>query len=56
MERKLLITGCTDPLMWYANMIGSVVPLLGVDDDCYWSREPAGHKNIVKMSDARIVV
>ena len=55
MERKLLITGCSDPLMWYANMVGQVVTLLGVDDECYWSREPAGHRNIVKLSDARIV-
>ena len=56
MERKLLITGCSDPLMWYANMVGRVVALLGIDDECYWSREPAGHRNIVKRADARIVV
>ena len=41
--------------MWYANMVGQVVTLLGVDDECYWSREPAGHRNIVKLADARIV-
>ena len=56
MERRLLITGCSDPLMWYANMVGQVVTLLGVDDEYYWSREPAGPRNIVKLADARTVV
>lgn len=51
----LRITKCTDPLMWYAGMVGEKVPLLKIHDDCYLSREPAGYTNIVKFEDAEIL-
>ncbi|EKT4458364.1 hypothetical protein QEL94_004336 [Pseudomonas putida] len=53
--RKLKIVGCTDPMMWYAGLVGQVVSLVREEADCYWSREPAGHINIVRKSDARAV-
>jgi hypothetical protein len=53
--RELLITRCSDSLMWYAGMIGQRVPLLRIEADCYLSREPAGWTNIVKTTDAEIV-
>jgi len=57
--KALKIIKCSDSMMWYSRCIGSVVPLLGVDMDTrgpiYWSREPAGYKNIVFQKDAEIV-
>lgn len=52
---ELLITGCTDPLMWYANLVGQKVPFVKKFNDCYLSREPAGYSNIVKFSDAELI-
>jgi hypothetical protein len=56
-KRVLLITGCSDRLMWYANLIGQEVPYLGRwdNDKHYKSREPAGYVNIVKYSDAIVI-
>lgn len=55
MKCELLITGCSDPHMWYAHLVGQRVPLLRIEPDCYISREPAGYTNIVKHCDAEIV-
>lgn len=52
----LKITGCRDPLMWYADMVGELVPFLGVWPEAYASREPAGHVNRVEFSDAEPVM
>lgn len=52
---ELLITGCNDPHMRYAGMVGQRVPLRRIESDCYISQEPAGFTNIVKKSDAEIV-
>jgi hypothetical protein len=53
--KALLITQCSDSLMWYRNLVGSTVPFLRQYDDCYMSREPAGYTNIIKLCDAKIV-
>jgi hypothetical protein len=54
-KRKLLITQCSDPLMWYAGKIGQTVPYIGHWPEGFKSREDAGHVNIVKFTDAVIV-
>jgi hypothetical protein len=41
--------------MWYAGLVGELVPFLREEHDCYLSREPAGYVNIVKKSDAEVV-
>lgn len=50
--KTLLITGCTDPLLWYSHKVGSEVPFLGEDMDYYWSKEDYGYRNIVFKKDA----
>lgn len=56
--RCLLIVACSDPMLWYAGMVGQEVPYLGTWplEGCHKSREPAGFTNIVRMTDARIVI
>lgn len=49
---ELLITGCRDRLMWYADKVGQRVAFLGEEPDCYLSREPAGFVNMVHKRDA----
>lgn len=53
--RALRVTNCRDPHMWYAGLVGQVVPLVREEADCYWSREPAGYVNIVHKADAEPV-
>lgn len=55
---KLLIERCSDALLWYAPLVGQLVPNLGWDESLpgWWSREPAGFKNIVRARDASAVV
>ena len=53
--KYLFIKSCTDPLLWYVEKIGQCVPFLYEDEEYYWSREPAGYKNIVLKKDAQIV-
>jgi len=57
-KRVLLITGCTDPMLWYSRMVGEEVPYLGKweADKCFKSREPAGYVNIVHFKDARVII
>jgi hypothetical protein len=52
---RLLITKCSDSLLWYRDLVGEYVPLLREYDDCYMSREPAGYANIVRKEDAKLV-
>ena len=52
--KLLKIISCSDPMMWYRNKVGDVVPFLGEDPQHYWSREPAGFKNIVNKRDGLI--
>ena len=53
--KVLKIIDCTDGMMWYADKVGSIQPYLGEDIDIkgpiYWSREPAGYKNMVFQKD-----
>ena len=53
--KVLVIKKCSDPQMWYADLIGKTVPLLREDADGYWSREPSGHTNIVRREDAEVI-
>jgi hypothetical protein len=53
--KKLLITGCTDSLMWYDKLVHQVVPFVREEKDYYISREPAGYINIVLKKDASII-
>lgn len=54
-QKKLLITKCSDPLMWYADKVGQTVPYLGEGYGYYSSREDAGWVNVVNMDDAVVV-
>lgn len=54
-QKKLLITKCTDKLMWYADKVGQTVPYLGEKYGYYTSRESAGWVNVVNMDDAVVV-
>lgn len=50
----LVITRCTDNLMWYRDKIGQLVPLLKdlPEEHCWLSRQPEGYTNIVRHQDA----
>jgi len=52
--RKLRITGCSDPQMWYRNKIGRLVDYCGEWPEAYVSREDDGHLNKVFFQDALI--
>jgi hypothetical protein len=51
---QLIITGCTDPLLWYAERIGKTCEVLRnlPGEACWLAREPAGFSNIVYHRDA----
>lgn len=55
--KALLITSCTDSLMWYRDHIGRIVPLLprGETSREFLSIEPAGYTNIVMKYDCQVV-
>jgi hypothetical protein len=53
--QMLLITGCKDPMMWYADMVGGLVSYCGQWREAYKSLEPAGYLNRVEFDDAEIV-
>lgn len=53
--KVLVIKKCSDPLLWYAGLIGQQVPLLRVETEGYLSREPTGYTNIVRKEDAEII-
>ena len=52
---ELLITRCSDPMMWYSGKVGERVPLQRIEEGAYWSREDAGPINRVEPSDAVVV-
>ena len=54
MSTKLIITRCTDHLMWYRHLTGRVVPIVRdlPAEHCWLSREPSGLTNIVRYHDA----
>ena len=53
MNTHLVITGCSDSLMWYRDLIGWVVPIVRdlPKEGCWLSRERSGLLNIVKHRD-----
>lgn len=53
--QMLRITQCRDPLMWYASLVGELVPYCGNWREAYKSLEPAGFLNRVEFADAEIV-
>ena len=57
--KVLKITDCTDGMLWYVDKVGTTLPYLGQGEDAkgpiYWSREPAGYKNMVFQKDAIII-
>lgn len=52
--KMMKIIGCSDPQMWYRDKVGEIVPFLYEDETYFWSREPAGYKNIVKKRDGLV--
>lgn len=53
--QMLRITQCRDPQMWYASLVGELVPYCGRWREAYKSLEPAGYINRVEFDDAEIV-
>ena len=53
--KMLRITRCSDPMMWYADLVGELVPYGGRWPEAYRSVEPAGYVNRVEFEDAEIV-
>lgn len=53
--KKLKIIKCSDPMLWYADRVGELVPYLGTWPEAYRSQEPAGYVNIVQFEDAELV-
>ena len=53
--KALHILKCSDPLFWYKDYVGIVVPLVRVCYNEYISREPSGYTNIVRLEDAEII-
>ena len=51
------IVSCSDPMMWYADLVGKNVPFVRylLAENCILCREPAGYTNIVKIQDAEII-
>lgn len=52
--KVLKIIKCTDPLLWYREFVGKVVPYGGTWPECYRSREKDGFINIVHFEDAEL--
>ena len=53
--KMLRITRCIDTSMWYAGLVGQLVPLEWEWPEGYASREPAGYINLVHFHDAEVV-
>lgn len=51
----LRINRCSDPHLWYASKIGGLVPYVRTGIAEWWSREDAGHLNVVRLDDADLV-
>ncbi len=45
------IKQCSDPHMWYSDRVGQTIPVVKVDRDGLWAREPAGYINIIRFED-----
>jgi len=52
----LRIVRCTDPSLWYAGRVGSLVPYEGNSFSQGWvSRERGGYRNYVQRNDAQLI-
>lgn len=51
------IIDCSDPMFWYAGLVGEELPLAGESEDVYWSYEimPPHCKNVILKKDAILV-
>lgn len=54
-DKMILVTGCSDSLMWYKTEVGSFFALIKEYEDCYLTREPSGFTNIIRKQDAKLV-
>ena len=55
-SKKIIIQKCDDPQLWYSSKIGQVINVVDTRHDVYLCREDAGYLNIVKKSDAILVI
>lgn len=55
-KAELLIIECRDPSMWYAGKVQQRVEYCGKWPEGWKSREPSGMINIIKPTDAVLVV
>ncbi|MGY8872195.1 MAG: hypothetical protein ACKVJE_17290 [Pseudomonadales bacterium] len=53
--KQLKIIQCPDPMRWYADLVGKLVPFISDVGNEYKSRQPSGHVNFVQYDDAEIV-
>lgn len=53
--KGILITGCSDPDLWYAGLVGCTQVYLREYPQEYLSREPAGYTNIILKTDSELV-
>lgn len=53
--KQLKIIQCPDPLRWYADLVGELVPFDGHSGGMFKSSEVKGYINFVKYEDAEIV-
>lgn len=51
----LRINRCSAPHLWYVGKVGQLVPFVQAGIAEWWSREDAGHLNIVRLDDADLV-
>lgn len=53
--KAIKIKRCSDPMFWYRDLVGALVPFLREDTDFFISREPAGYSNIVRKTDCVVM-
>lgn len=51
----LRVINCSDPMMWYQDLVGEIVPFVNDDGFSFWSRERCGFINTVQYCDAELV-
>lgn len=54
-KMTIKIINCSDSLMWYKPLVGTIHHVVRVDKDYYWCREPSGYLNIVHLKDAELI-
>ena len=54
----VIITNCTDRMMWYAGFVGDHIKLIkphNSDPTYYWATDSSGYTNIILKEDAKLV-